>query len=86
MNIRILARLVVTIAPGLIAGCGSSTPNAGLTNPNPGSIIAEDKPAVRSDLPVPDVNAGPEKPLAEAVGSPTGTPAADAAATKPPPP
>jgi hypothetical protein len=86
MNIRILARLVVTIAPVAIAGCGSSTPNAGLTNPNPGSINAEDKPAVRSDLPVPDVNAGSEKPLAEAVGSATGTPAADAAATKPPPP
>ena len=56
------------------AGCGSSQPVAGITNPNPGSVVDRDKAAIRTDINVPDENAGKSEPVAEAASSsPSGT-------------
>jgi hypothetical protein len=66
--------LALTLPLGMLAGCENSPPGAGFTNPNPGSMTGRDKAAVRTDLPVPDANAGSDAALTEAVSSGPGGP------------
>ena len=61
--------LAAALALAIPAGCESSPPGAGFTNPNAGSMTARDKAAVRNDLPAPSRNAGPDAPIVEAVAS-----------------
>lgn len=63
------AALGVSLA---LAGCDSSRPGAGFTNPNAGST--SDKQSNRTDLAVPDANPEGKEPIAEAApGSTNGT-------------
>jgi len=55
-----------------LAGCDSSRPGAGFTNPNAGSGTASDKASNRTDLAVPDANAGGKEPIAESAAGSTG--------------
>ncbi len=47
------ATLAALLTLGLAAGCGETPPGAGLTN-GPAPDMVDEKPAVRSDLPVAD--------------------------------
>jgi hypothetical protein len=52
----------------LAAGCDTAPPGAGLVNGDPATLKAEEKPAMRTDLPPPDL-AGKDDALAEPAAS-----------------
>jgi hypothetical protein len=60
------------------AGCDTTPPGGGFTNPNPGSAVERDKPAERTDLPVPDPDAGRPGTAAESARSSPATPGTNA--------
>lgn len=59
-----LASTALTLA-AVAAGCETAPPGGGFLNPNPGSVVERDKPAVRTDLPVPDTKPSDALPVAE---------------------
>jgi len=97
LKLRFLGRLAVPVLAACLAsaaaGCGTAPPGAGITNPNPGSVNAGDKPADRVDMNVPDRTTSRDEPLIEAASSgaggvsgetPTPAPPATAPAGSPP--
>ncbi len=80
---KCLGALALAIA---VTGCGESVPVGGLTNPNPGSVVDRDKGAVRSDLPIPDTNAGKEPIITDSAASKDGAMEADLRSKSPPVP
>jgi hypothetical protein len=77
---RIRDLLGPAIVAALVAGCDTSRPGGGLTNGPPPDLSPE-KPAVRTDLPPPDI---PDPDIAAGrapgVGNPAGGNASDASA------
>jgi hypothetical protein len=68
----------------LAAGCDTAPPGAGLVNGDPATLKAEEKPAMRTDLPTPDL-AGKDDALAEpAASSPAASGNNAQGETKPP--
>jgi hypothetical protein len=67
---RLLIRSAALIVlGGATAGCWTTPPGAGITNPNAGSEVNRDKAAERVDLPVPEAS-GPGAAIGEVSETP----------------
>jgi hypothetical protein len=67
---KTLASSAVALAlASAVSGCGSDSTVGGLVNPNPGSVVDRDKSGARTDLPIPDENAGGKEPIADSAAS-----------------
>ena len=75
----------LALAALLAAGCDPAPPGGGITNGIPGPLRSEEKPAMRNDLPTPDMSTGDASLAAPAAESAIATDANPNQAVVPPP-